>query len=186
MKKIKFLACCRKICLLFAFRWKHFFIQIPLRHPQEPVYATNSKKNKGGRLKGYWATSSFRKNLHILWTSRGKATDTLELVDIMQKNYVLHYYWHYLESLDISAYTKVHFKRKLLENYGDELFIFSEDGKPDIATLKSSVNTILRKYFEAPKDIDIHLQKIFLLATAAKLIKTGIKLINTNPKFNPS
>ena len=47
-----------------------------------------------------------------------------ELVDIMQKN---------LESSDVSACTKVHFKRKLHENYGDELVISSEDGKPDIA-----------------------------------------------------
>ena len=73
--------------------------------------------------------------------------------------------------------------RKLLENYGDELVISNEDGKPDLATLKSLVNTILRKYYKAPKDIDIHLQKILLLTTAAKLINTDIKLINTDPKF---
>ena len=49
--------------------------------------------------------------------------------------------------------------------------------------LKSSVNTILRKYYEARKYIDINLQKILLLTTAVKLIKTEFKLINTNPKF---
>ena len=75
--------------------------------------------------------------------------------------------------------------RKLLENYGDELVISNEDGKPDLATLKSLVNTILRKYYKAPKDIDIHLQKILLLTTAAKLINTNIKLINTDLKFYP-
>ena len=79
-----------------------------------------------------------------------------------------------------SSYTKVHFKRKLLGNYGDELVISDEDGKPDIATLKSSDKAILGEYYEAPKDIDIHLQKLLLLTTAAKLIKTAIKLINTN------
>ena len=58
----------------------------------------------------------------------------LELVDIMQKN---------LELSNKSAYTSVHFKSKLLENYGDELVIFNEDGKPDIATFKtvSSLDT---------------------------------------------
>ena len=49
-----------------------------------------------------------------------------------------------LEASDKSAYTKVHFNQKLLENYGDELVTSNEDEKPDIATLKSSVNTILR------------------------------------------
>ena len=154
-----------------------FFIQIPLRHPQEPVHTTNSKKNKGGRLEDPEQLEAFEKTYTYFELHEEKQLTLSELVDIMQKN---------LESSDISAYTKVHFKRKLLENYGDELVISSEDGKPDIATLKSSVNTILRKNFEASKDIDIHLQKIFLLATAVKRIKTGIKLINTNPKFYPS
>ena len=71
-----------------------------------------------------------------------------ELVDIMQQN---------LESSDKSAYTKFFFKWRLLENYSDELVISNEDGKPDIATLKALVKTILRKYYEAPKDIDTYL-----------------------------
>ena len=88
-----------------------------MRHSQDPVYATNSKKNKGGRSED---------------TEQLKAFEQLtlsELVHIMQKN---------LESSDKSAYTKVHFKRKLLENYGNELAISNENGKPDIATLKLS------------------------------------------------
>ena len=93
-------------------------------------------------------------------------------IDIMQKN---------LESSDKSAYTKFHFKRKLIENYSDELVISNEDGKPDIATL-----TILRKYYEAPKDIGIDLQKILLLTAAATFIKADIKLIYTDPKCYPS
>ena len=80
-----------------------------------------------------------------------------------------------LELSDKSACTNVHFKQKLLENYGDELVTSNEDKKPDIATLKSLVNTILRNCNEAPKDINIHLQKIILLTTAAKLIKTKIQ-----------
>ena len=47
------------------------------------------------------------------------------------------------------------------------------------------LTSIFRKYYEAPKTIDIHLQKILLLITASKLIKNNIKLINTNPKFYP-
>ena len=55
-----------------------------------------------------------------------------------------------------------------------------------IATLKLLVKTIIKKYYKAAKDIDIHLQKVLLLITVAKLIKTDIKLINTNPNLYPS
>ena len=84
------------------------------------------------RIMNNW---SFRKNLHKFWTSIGEQLTPSELVATMLKN---------LEASDKSAYTKVHFKQKLLENYGDELVTSNEDEKPDIATLKSSVNTILR------------------------------------------
>ena len=84
------------------------------------------------RIMNNW---SFRKNLHKFWTSLGEQLTPSEFVATMLKN---------LEASDKSAYTKVHFKQKLLENYGDELVTSNEDGKPDIATLKSSVNTILR------------------------------------------
>ena len=104
--------------------------------------------------------------MHKVWTSLGEQLTPSELVDTMLKN---------LESSDKSACTKFHFKQKLLENYGDELVTSNEDEKPDIATLKSSVNTILRNSNEAPKYINIHLQKIILLTTAAKLIKTKIQ-----------
>ena len=83
------------------------------------------------RIMNNW---SFRKNLHKFWTSLGEQLTPSELVATMLKN---------LEASDKSAYTKVHFKQKLLENYGDELVTSNEDEKPDIATLKSSVNTIL-------------------------------------------
>ena len=101
-----------------------FFIQIPLRHPQEPVHTTNSKKNKGGRLEDPEQLEAFEKTYTYFEFHEEKQLTLSELVDIMQKN---------LESSDISAYTKV------------------------LAT-----------------------------ATAVKRIKTGIKLINTNPKFYPS
>ena len=84
------------------------------------------------RIMNNW---SFRKNLHKFWTSLGEQLTPSELVATMLKN---------LEASDKSAYTKVHFKQKLLENYGDELVTSNEDEKPDIATLKLSVNTILR------------------------------------------
>ena len=84
------------------------------------------------RIMNNW---SFRKNLHKFWTSLGEQLTPSELVATMLKN---------LEASDKSAYTKVHFKQKLLEDYGDELVTSNEDEKPDIATLKSSVNTILR------------------------------------------
>ena len=137
--------------MLFVFICKHFFIQIPLRHIQEPVCTTSSKKCKGGHPEDTEQSEAFERTGTYSELFEDEQLTLSELVDIMQKN---------LESSDKRAYTKVYFKWILLENYSHELLISNEDGKHDIATLKSSIITIPRKYYEVPKDIDIYLQKI--------------------------
>ena len=114
-----------------------------MRHIQEPVCTRSSKKCKSGHPEDTEQSEAFEKTCTYSEFHEDEQLTLSELVDIMQKN---------LESSHKSAYTKVYFNWRLLENYSDELVISNEDGKPDIATLKWSVNTILRKYYEAPKD----------------------------------
>jgi hypothetical protein len=52
--------------------------------------------------------------------------------------------------------------------------------------LRSSANEILREYYDKPKEIDLQLQKILLIETAAKIIKSDIKCINTEKLKYPS
>ena len=52
----------------------------------------------------------------------------------------------------------------------------NEDGETDIATLKLSVNTILRNQYEPQQYVNIHPQKVVVLIEATRLI--NIQLIN--------
>ena len=96
-----------------------------MRDTQELFYTTNSKKNKGGRSEDNEQLEAFEKTCTYFGLHEDEQLTLSELLEIMEKKF---------ESPDKSAYTKVHFKRNS-----------NEDGKPDSATLKSSVKTILRK-----------------------------------------
>ena len=78
-------------------------------------------------------------------------------------------------------------KEKLVEHYGVDLTISGGTGKKDIFTYLSKVSSILRDYYEKPKDVDIELQKILLIEAAASLISSEIKmLISTTKDIYPS
>ena len=93
-----------------------------MRHTQELFYTTNSKKNKGGRSEDTEQLEAFEKTCTYFGLHED---EQLTLSEIMEKKF---------DKSDKSAYTKVHLKRNS-----------NEDGKSDIAMLKSSVKTILRK-----------------------------------------
>ena len=93
----------------------------------------------------------------------------------------------FLESSTEFAYTNKYFKRKLIEYFrNDSIVICSEDGNTDIVTLKTYADSILRKHYQTPKDVNIHHQKFLLLTAAAKLIKADIKSVITDTDQYPS
>ena len=96
-----------------------------MRDTQELFYTTNSKKNKGGRSEDNEQLEAFEKTCTYFGLHEDEQLTLSELLEIMEKKF---------DKSDKSAYTKVHLKRNS-----------NEDGKPDIAMLKSSVKTILRK-----------------------------------------
>ena len=78
----------------------------------------------------------------------------------------------FLELSTEIAYTNKYFKRKLIEYFGnDSIVICSKDGNINIVTLKTSADSILRKYYETPKDVDIHHQKFFAFKSRCKTYK---------------
>ena len=56
------------------------------------------------------------------------------------------------------------------------------DGSPTIITYRKTMNSILQDYYNKPKDVDINLQKIQLIETAAQIIISEIKVINKTYK----
>jgi|UniRef100_A0A2S2R511 hypothetical protein len=68
--------------------------------------------------------------------------------------------------------------RESLKNIMVNLFTISEKcGSLDAVTLRDTVNNIIRKYYEKPKDCDLELQKIQIIEAAAKLIMSDVKCI---------
>ena len=80
----------------------------------------------------------------------------------------------FLKDTEYSAYDRRHMKRKLLDFYGQDIIISGGRGAP-IVTYRQTANSILRDYYNKPKDVDINLQKIQLIEAAARLLKTEIK-----------
>ena len=76
----------KNLFAIFIYMKIFFFIQIPLRHTQEPVYTTNSKKNKGGHPEDTEQLEAFEKTCIYFELHEEEQLTRSELVDIMQKN----------------------------------------------------------------------------------------------------
>ena len=123
----------------------------------------NCKRNKGGRPENMEQGEAFEKTCKYFETHDSEQFTISELVKTMEK---------FLESGTEIAYTNKYFKRKLIEFFGnDSIVICSEDGNIDVLILKASADSILRKYYQTPKDVNIHHQKLLLLTVAAKLLR---------------
>ena len=135
------------------------------------------KRNKGGRPENIEQREAFEKTCKYFKTHDSEQFTISEFVQTMEK---------FLESSSEIAYTNKYFKRKLIEYFGnDSIVICSEDGNTDIVTLKTSADSILRKYYQTPKDVNIHHQTFLLLTAAAKLIKADIKSVIANTDQYP-
>ena len=73
-----------------------------------------------------------------------------ELVAIMNEK---------LSDTEFPAYDRRHMKKKLLDHYGDDVTVIGEVSKSDIVTYRPQVSSIMRQYYDKPKDVDIELQQ---------------------------
>lgn len=124
------------------------------------------KKNlKSGRPENYIQGEAFSKTCEYFEKNDDEQLTISDLVKMMEE----------IVDKVASSYDRRHMKRKLLEYYGDSIVISGEDGKSDIVTLKETADSILRKYYEKPKNVDINLQKKLIIEAAANIIKNDIK-----------
>ena len=79
-----------------------------------------------------------------------------------------------------------HMKRRLLDYFGKRVIITEMKGKPNIITLRSTASNILQKFYSLPKPEDPEQQKLRVIETAAKLIQTDIKTVETRKDIYPS
>ena len=124
------------------------------------------EKSKGGRPENVIQQKAFLLTRNYFENNDEEQLSVVNLIDKMDE---------YLKDTEYSAYDRRHMKRKLKEFYGQDIIITGGSGSPTIVTYSKTANSILRDYYQKPRDIDINLQKIQLIEAAAQLIISDIK-----------
>lgn len=84
-----------------------------------------------------------------------------------------------------NPYSSVYMKKKLLEYFGDSIVITELNGTPNVVTLTKSVWSILQQFYKRLQK-DTETEKRAIIDTAAKLIKSDIKLLEATKSRYPS
>ena len=79
-----------------------------------------------------------------------------------------------------TPYGNQYLKARLLERYGDSIFVDEGKGVKNIVTFREKNSKILREYYNSPREDDEESQKRVIIQTAAKLIKSDIKATVTS------
>ena len=121
------------------------------RNKRIPVkYRENTEKDKGGRPENQVQYEAFREVCDILELGDEEKLSIPELVAVMEEK---------LSDPEFPAYDRRYMKKKLLDHYGDGATVIGELGKNDIFAYRPQVSSILRQYYDKPKDVDIKLQQ---------------------------
>ena len=83
-------------------------------------------------------------------------------------------------------YGNQYLKFKLLEKYGDSLYIAEGEGLHAIVTFREETSRILCDYFNTPNKDDDDAHKRAIIEAAAKFIKHDIKCITTSKNEYPN
>ncbi|KAG1662657.1 Villin-1 [Nymphon striatum] len=82
----------------------------------------------------------------------------------------------FLTDTESTPYGNQYLKQKLIEHYGDSIYIAEGEGVHDIVTMREKTSQILRSYFKSHgKEEDEEAQKRAIIKTAARLIRSDIK-----------
>ena len=138
-------------------------------------YRENTEKDKGGRPENQVQYEAFREVCDILELGDEEKLSIPELVAIMEEK---------LSDTGFPAYARRYMKKKLLDHYGDDVTVIGEVRKNDIFTYRPQVSSILRQYYDKPKEVDIELQKIRLIEADVTLIQSEIKEVVPSSKLN--
>ncbi len=68
-------------------------------------------------------------------------------------------------------------KTKLLEHFKERIVIAEIDGKADVVTFTKTVHMLLHEFHKSPRKSDPQKEKLRLIQTAGKLIRTDLKQI---------
>ena len=139
------------------------FYNVPLQFQTAP----ETKRKKFGRPKDDNQEEAFQKMCAYLELNDEEQLTVSSLRDIMIG---------FLSSPDSVPYGNQYLKTMLRNHYGDSIHFAEGEGLDDIVTMKEQTSNILRSYYQQKRqEGDEFSQKMTLIETAAKLIKSDIK-----------
>ena len=139
-----------------------------------PVRYSMEKKKKGGRPENTIQRNAFLLSCEYFESNIEEQTSLSELISKMDE---------FLQDTEYSAYDPRHMRRKLEEFYGQDILITGGSGLATLLTYRKNANSILREFYNTPKNQDIALQKIQLIESAAELIISDVKEICDSSKI---
>ncbi|XP_068708169.1 uncharacterized protein [Montipora foliosa] len=134
------------------------------------------KKRKIGRPPDEEKNDTFFKVARFLQENDDEQITVVDLVEKMEE---------YLADSASTAYSRTHMKARLQEHFSDQIIITEINGKPNVVTFRSTVANILHDFHAQPKNVDLETEKLNIIRTASKLIKSDIKLIKTSNDIYP-
>lgn len=147
--------------------------QVPMQFASEQP---DVKKRKIGRPPDEEKNDAFFKVARFLQENDDEQISVVDLVEKMEE---------YLADSASTAYSRTHMKARLQEHFSDQIIITEINGKPNVATFRSTVANILHDFHAQPKNFDLETEKLNIIRTASKLIKSDIKLIKTSNDIYP-
>lgn len=83
----------------------------------------------------------------------------------------------FLADTSCDPYGFTYMKEKLLGHFGDRIIITEINGKLNVVTFRSTAYNIIHDFYNQPKDENCTNEKMRIIETAAKLIKSEVKSV---------
>ncbi|KAH3838443.1 hypothetical protein DPMN_111852 [Dreissena polymorpha] len=84
------------------------------------------------------------------------------------------------------AYSITYLKSKIISHFGEDVIITEINGKENVMTLRRTATSILHDFYRQGKSENTENEKVKLIRTAAKLIKSDIKSKEVDEIFYPN
>lgn len=136
--------------------------------PQQFTADEDHLPAKRGRPRDTEQTEAFLKVAAYIEENDDEQTTINNLIEKMSD---------YLVGTDNIPYHFTYMKEQLKEHFGDEIVISEINGKQNVVTLRKKASAILHEFYNQKKLEDAGAEKMRIIGTAAKLIKTDIQSV---------
>ena len=92
----------------------------------------------------------------------------------------------FLNDSSENVYSNRYMKDKVENYFGENVIIINVNGRPNGVTLRKTAASILNEFHKQQRNDDPEAEKMNIIITAAKLIKSDIKLVSTCSENYPT